>query len=379
MIYSVDLQEMAGKISFVDLCKYVSDVGWTKYQGKVAEGIAIYQKYYKENFYQIKVPCNREFEDYSEAIYSAVEKISKTENKSVEQVILELLNPMSDILRVRQVSKNVENGSILVEDAINLFDNAKKMLLNATLDILNYKKVYKGRIPEEVSNFINNCRYGQTEIGSYVISLVCPFMDIIGAGKIKQLSLFSEEDTAAHSLTRRATKKVIDSINLIKDTLEQGEDLTKLIENTENPISVSFMESLANLNLSQEDNSIEITAKWAPTVNVNRAKKDSAVISHDYYSPLKTIVEKYKTDDEKMNVTLEGKIYQLDAKPKVENRKKGNARLIYIAGDSSRKISVELKKPDYDEAIYAHANGRTVRISGERKNKIILASNIEIL
>lgn len=379
MIYSVDLKEMAGRISFVDLCKYIGDIGWDKYKGKVAEGLAVYQKQLNNKFYQIKIPCSREFSDYSESIYHSVELIAATEDKSVEQIILELLNPMSDILRVRHISKDVENGSILVEDAINLFDNAKKMLLNATLDILSYKKIHKGRIPEDVSKFINNCRYGQTEIGSYVISLVCPFMDL-NEGKIQQLSLFSDENISAYSLTRQATKKVIDSINIVRESIEHGDDLSNLIDNPENRISVSFIESLTNMNLSQENNSIEISAKWAPTVSENKAYKDSATLSHDHYSPLKTIVDKYKKEDEISTVVLDGRIAKLTASPKIEDRKNGQAQLVYIDENSqAKKVMLELGKDEYDIAIQAHSAGKTIRASGEFSGRKMINVSLDIL
>lgn len=379
MIYSVDLKEMAGRISFVDLCKYVGDIGWAKYRGKVAEGLAIYQKELNGKFYQIKVPCSREFSDYPESIYHAVETMAVTEDKSVEQIILELLNPMSDILRVRHIGKDVENGSILVEDAINLFDNAKKMLLNATLDILSYKKIHKGRIPEDVSKFINSCRYGQTEIGSYVISLVCPFMNI-NEGKIQQLSIFTEENISAYSLTRKATKKVIESINTIRESIERGEDLAELVDNPENSISVSFIESLTNMNLSQEDNAIEIRAKWAPTVFENKAHTDCARISHDHYSPLKTIVDKYKKEDEISTVVLDGRIAKLTASPKIEDRKNGQAQLVYIDENSqAKKVMLELGKDEYDIAIQAHSAGKTIRASGEFSGKKMINVSLDIL
>ena len=41
MIYSVDLNEMAGRINYVNLCKYVSDLAWKKYEGQLRTGIAV--------------------------------------------------------------------------------------------------------------------------------------------------------------------------------------------------------------------------------------------------------------------------------------------------------------------------------------------------
>lgn len=380
MIYSVDLDKMAGRISFVDLCKYVTDLKWTKFTGKVRSGISIYQKYIGDQFYQITIPASRAFSDYDFSIRRVIQTLSETEGKSEEQLILELLNPMSDILRVRHISNEVENGSILFEDAINLYENAKKLLLDATLDVYNFKRIHKGRPPEEVQQFINKCRYGQTEIGSYVISLVCPFVSIDSSRQVQQLTLFSDEEVAAYSLTRKATSKVIQSINTIKQTIDNGEDLSELIENTEQKISVSFVEALTNLNLSTLDSSLEITAKWAPTIVHNKPEMNIAKISHDYYLPLKTIVDKYKAEDEKSSITIEGRISHLDANPKIEDRENGKAKMVYIDNkEQARKMQLELNREDYETAIKAHTDGLTIRAVGEMVNGRMKVKSLVIL
>lgn len=381
MIYSVDLDEMAGRISHIDLCKYVSDLGWKKYTGVIRDGVAYYQKTLNDSFYQITIPCDRSFYDYSSSMRKVVSTLSFTESKSEEQVILELLNPMSDILRVRHISDSVENGSILFEDAIQLYDNARKLLTNAALDVTSYKRFYKGRPNDRVQQFISKCRYGQTEIGSYVISLVCPFVDFDENGVGKQLSFFSDESNAAVSITRQSTKKIMDSVCLLKDSIESGINLSEIVEDESKHISISFIESLINLNLAGVDSKLEITAKWAPTIRENTAQRSVVEVSHDYYSPLQSIVAKYKADDERETCVIEGKIADLKATPQIEKRTKGNAKLVFIADDSSKTQSVQLTlDPDsYNTAIRAHQEGRTIRAIGKKTGNKMTDVSIIIL
>lgn len=380
MIYSVDLDEMAGKISHIDFIKYISDLQWKKYQGRVHENVAVYQKFIDDHFFQITVPCNRELRDYAYAMRKAIGVLSITESKSEEQLILELLNPISDILRVRHISSTVENGSILFEDAINLYENSKKLLTNAALDATNYKRLYKGRTCEYVQQFISKCRYGQTEIGSYVISLVCPFVKIEEDGTVQQLSIFSEESNCAHSITRKATKKIMDSISLIKTTIENGGNLSDLIEDETKHISVSFIESLSNLNISNENNGIEIKAKWAPTICDNISTVNQISLNHDYYSPLKSIVDKYREKDEQDSCTIEGKISLLQATPKIEERKTGIVKLAYISDDGkkTKKLQLVLDKDNYNIAISAHQAGKTVRAIGTLQGNKMTNVSLEI-
>ncbi len=379
MIYSTDLTEISGKINHLNIIKYVSDLHWVKYTGKVKEGLSIYQKTVNERFYQINIPCDKSFYDYAIAMRKVVSILALTEKKSEEQIILELLNPLSDILRFRDISDSVENGSILLEDGIRLFENAKRLVLSAAQDVVNYKRTYKGRISDQVQKFVDQCRYGQTEIGSYVVSIVCPFANLSSDGEYKQLSIFSEETEAANSMTRQTTKKIFDSISEIKNTLDAGGDLCSLIEDESKKISVSFVESLMNLNLSKPNDSIEISAKWAPTIYENKPQVDMISISHDYYDPMKCLVDKYKKEEELNDVVFEGKISELEANTKIEDRKQGQATLVYISGTSLKTIKLSMDKENYDIAIIAHKEGKTIRAVGEKAKRHLKNVTIEIL
>lgn len=81
--------------------------------------------------------------DYKQAMYKAVETLALAEQKSVEQVMLYLLNPNTDILKIRLEKKEVEAGNMLFDDAIHLYENSKKLLVATALDILHPKKYHQ--------------------------------------------------------------------------------------------------------------------------------------------------------------------------------------------------------------------------------------------
>ncbi len=380
MIYTTDFIELAGKIGYIDLAKYLSDLGWVEYTGRVKIDTKIYQKTLDDELYQVNLPFSRDFADYNNAIYKAIEALAKTEKKSVEQLILELLNPLSDIIRVRMKSATVESGSIFVEEAIRLFDNTKKMLMATTQDISSPKTYHRGRASEKVLQFIENCRFGQTEIGSYVISLVCPFSVITDTGVI-QLSLFTEEQEAAQSTTRKATNKLIRSIAKIKQQIDDSQNLENLVIDEQDMISVNFLESVSNLNLDKCNTEIEISVKWAPTITENRTEVDSLSITHDYYTPIKTVVDKYKAKEKEILTVVTGKISDLKASPNTESRKNGTIKIRYI-GDNITKtkvIEAKLDVDSYNIAIAAHGEGKLVRVSGENEHGKLNNCSIEII
>jgi len=364
MIYSTDFRKLAGKINHIDLGKYLTDLHWKKIASK-RENVDIYQFEKRDGLFQIDLPLNRALRDYNEAMYSAMETISKSEGKSVEQIILELLNPVSDIVRFRIISEKNESGSIYIEDAIQLYNNAKKLFVASAMDMLNPGINHSGRLDGNMQKLIENFRFGQTEIGSYITSVVCPLADIC-AGEYEQYSLFSDEELCAHSFTRQLTKKLISSVKSIKENIERGalEEYVKNNSSNGGSISVNFLEALSDMSVKNPQNELEITATWAPTVKKNILDTNSIRLSHDYYNPIKAFTEKYKTSksDEKSFV---GKIKSCTSEPDAERRVQGKIQLVFL-DDSYKSGSIYswLKKEDYDRAVTAHQQGSIVKITG---------------
>lgn len=370
MIYSVDFIDLAGKISHVDVSKYLHDLGWDKIASK-RNNVQIFQLENERDFFQIDLPISRELRDYNIAMYRAIECISKSIGKSIEQIVLELLNPLSDIIRLRIAEPSIETGSIYIEDAIKLYDNAKKLITATAMDIINPQLLHMGRPGNNILEFVNNCRFGQTEIGSYVVSVVCPISKIDNNNYL-QLSLFDEKEECANSLTRNVVNKVIKSVQIIKKAIDEGNFETAIYANanTNDCISANFLDALSEINIYREKSSLDIAVKYAPTIIDNKVENTIAEINHDYYSPIDTLVRKIKNNQE-IEKTYIGRIKSLSAIPDAERRDKGSISIVFI-DDNEKKAtaSVSLSKDDYDTAIEAHQNGKTVKVVGTLSGQV---------
>lgn len=382
MIYSTDFVQMAGKLSHVEMVKYMKDLGWTEVITK-RQFVRVFQITKDDSLYQADIPTSRGLVDYDSAMYSAVENIARASNKSTEQVLLELLNPLSDIIRIRINEASFESGSIYVEDAIKLYDNAKKLLTATAMDIKHPSVVHLGRPDSAIQEFISNCRFGQTEIGSYIVSLVCPIAEI-NDDNYKQLNLFGEESEKINSLTRKVTKKLITSIQLVKEAIDKGtfnETICKTYD-VAAPISANFLEALSSIGIYKNNTELDISIKWAPTIQTNTAEVDSVSLSHDYFEPIDTLVKeiKGKMAEEKPYV---GKISKLHSTTDAETRSEGEVSLVFLNDKNKKTIArILLTKSDYDQAIEAHRKGKYVRVTGRlsgQKSKSIECTGFEVL
>lgn len=313
--------------------------------------------------------------------------------KSVEQLMLYLLNPNTDILKIRLDKKEVESGNIMFDDAIQLFVNAKKLIAAAALDVINPKKIHYGRIDEPVQKFLSQCRFGQTEIGSYVVSVICPFVDFPKTEGYKKLNAFFDEEQYAYSLTREVINRLMTNVATIKQKIDDGN--LESLANYDSPISSNFYEALSGLSMDTEDTTVEFMAEWSPTVKSNRCKYNRILITNDYYAPIRTIISKMKEYTNKRIETVDkikrlevapisdsreygtierteivGKIIELKAAPVIDSREYGTI-VIYV-GDNARvkSVTVKLDREDYDMAVAAHQHGKAVKVVGDLKGQV---------
>lgn len=364
MIYSVNFMDLTEKISPLAFAKYLKDMGWEQFQSK-RQYIKIFQYEKNDDFFQVVIPTEKKLNDYKEAMYKAVVTVAEVENKSVEQVLLYLLNPNTDILKIRLEKKDVEAGNILFDDAIRMYENAKRLLAATALDILHPKKYHQGRMDDCVLKFLSSCRFGQTEIGSYVVSVVCPFAELDENEDYKQLSIFSNEEQCANSLTRQVTSRVMKNISFIKNQIDNGEMDKLILQDGDKIISANFYEALGGLNLDSNGADVEFIAEWSPIVKNTDCVKNRILLTHDYYQPIETTIERLK-DETNKSTRIIGRIKKLESSPDVHKRKSGKITVVYLDENDKRKtVTVNLNKNEYDKAIKAHERGFHVEIVGE--------------
>lgn len=382
MIYSVNFMNLTEKINPHAFVRYLKDTGWTPFPTK-KEYVKIFQiKTISGESFQVNLPMEKSLSDYKSAMYQAIETVALAENQSTEQLMLYLLNPNTDILKIRLDRKDIEAGNILFDDAIRIYENAKKLIAATAQDILHPRRFHQGRMDDSISKFVNSCKFGQTEIGSYIVSVVCPFAELHETDGYRQLSIFSSEEQCANSLTRQVTNRIMKNVFSIRTHIDNG-DFEKLTsEETTEIISANFYEALAGLNLDVEGANVEFIAQWSPVIKKNRSLHDRISLSHDYYQPISSTIGRLR-EHKKQTTKIIGRIKKLESSPDLSKRTSGKITVVYLDDkDNKRTATINITKEDYAKAIQAHSEGTYVEITGEltgARNNAITCESFSII
>jgi hypothetical protein len=372
------------ELKFTEIQAYLRNTGWNRIStGR--ENIALFQKEMRGEFFEAILPLSKDFADYSARVYDVINEIAVSERRDPFLVLTDLSLPPADIVRFRIVSRDTTGGTISFLDGFNLLENAKKALFTTACDILKPEKYHRRLGLKGAQQFIEACRLGQTGKGSFIASVICPFLNQTNDERALPLSIFSNSEELAGSFTRKVTVRLMDSLKTIKTSIDNGEQNRLIDLDGEAIISANFLESILDLNPVQENSELEITTSWSVFANTPNQPPLSIKFSNDYIPVLENIISKVKPPDDDIYDVFIGRVSQTKADPDPHSRSEGEIVLNYIMGNEEKvsKARVILDKPTYEMACEAHKNGQTVRVKGKlvstSRSKIIEDPSFEIV
>ena len=368
----INLSNVLKNINPLHFSDYLVETGWKEIKRKNPL-IRLFQ-FDDGTFYQIIIPIDSSLSDYQEAMYEAIKTLSEKEKRPIDKIIFSLVNPNADVIRIRFSSRSVELGNIPFDNAIKLYENAKKIIIASALDLVEPQKYHRGKMNEKINQFVSNCKFGQTEFGSYVISIICPFQEESVKEDDRQITMFSPTDKYSNSFARRVTTNIFNNISIIKEMIDSG-DSKKLYEEYNNyNISANFLDALNGMGIGPEDDFVEFMDDWDNSTKQTSNIQSDIVLSSKYYAPITNIINELKKST--YSDTIIGRVTRLDAAPATEDRSFGCVTIAYIGTDAkTHKISSTLDLESYDKAILAHKSGQYVKAIGEvstNGNKTIL-------
>lgn len=366
--------------------QYLKSTGWILAQTR-RSNINLFTIERDGKWYEITLPLNREFRDYLDAMNNVVEQIAEVEQRQAVDVIATLTAPLADVVRFRRADPATEDGTIPFDEGFKLFENAKKALYIVACDLLQPAFYHKRLSMKLADTFIQQCSFGQTERGSYIATVVCPFIVLDNAIKLEQPSLFEENPSYEDSFTRRVTIRLMRSLERIFQAIE-NDHLDALYQGdfSKDVISGNLLETILDFNGPTHKAEIEISTQWASIAPQPNQVPQTVRFNSDYYAPLEYAVERIQNQNEPIarHGEFVGRISLLQAEPDIEQRTNGEVILNTFDLDGKViKPRLIVSPEEFDLAIKAMKEGLNVRVRGvlktQKRAKILEYTSLELL
>ena len=335
------------------LAAYAGSLGWAKVEpyGDVAD------VWFGEGLPEIVLPRTSLLGDYASVVSRLIGIFSEVSGTDEVATLKDLLEVNHDVIRVRAM-QGATNGSIALDTGVEIVSQARAMLLAAVRATLGPRlPVYPTRADKKATDFVKRIRLGQTEHGSFVVTLMAPISPTVA-------TLF--DDPWRES---RRDPRLRDVIHCLIEALEALKRVADLWHRSsyhwvlEDVVSAGISANLcvAVARLIRRTNRLEVSVAWAmsgePPLPPARIE-----FSEIHRRPLEDAAKALRTTAKRPGTRLVGTVHTLR-----RDRRAIEGVATFKAELEGRIQSVigVLDGQNYSVAIRAHESGSRVIVVGD--------------
>ena len=337
-------------VSPVALSAYARSAGWVKVD-TFGDHSDVYAA---DGLPEIILPRTQNLGDYANVTSRLIEifaRVAETDEMSLYRV---LVTADRDVIRVRAASDY--DGSVTVSDGINLVGGARDMLLAAACSLHDPRPLYRAGANKDASDYLRRVRLGQTEQGSFVVSLLSPVIP-----PPTQPPLFTDSGYEDVPLERRVTRRLAESLLATRRATERavGGDTEAFAEAVEFGASANLCEALAQL--IEPFSSLDVSLIWSCTLP-QKSPQEVVRFAQDDAPILSEAARSYRNRAPKLDERLYGFVQRLKRE---ESEIEGAISLRVSIEEKTESVTAILNQIDYDLAIRAHQDRALVVAEGD--------------
>ena len=337
-------------VSPAALSAYARAAGWKRQQPyRVHSDV-----YVGEARPDIIVPRTERLGDYASVVAALIDTFASVAGQDQLAVYRSLVTTDRDVVRVRAAES--EDGSVTLTAGVSLIDGAREMLLSAACSLRERQPVYRAGANREASDLLNRVRLGQTDHGSFVVTLLTPVVPP------PMPALFPDPDDRNAPIERRMTMRLVEALTAVRQATERtaAGDKEAFGDAVAAGVSANLCEALVRL--IEPFPTLDVGVSWAQTrplattSNVVRFGQADAAL-------LREAARSLRDRAPRPDVDLCGFVRLL--KRGEEEDDDGIIGLATTIDGQPQSVKVVLERVDYERAIRAHHDRAPVVLNGD--------------
>ena len=348
---SIRDKDALAAVSPAALAAYARAAGWSRMEDYGDHS----DVYASEGAPEIVIPRTQRLGDYAGVVSRLIEIFAQAAGMDTLVLYRDLVTADRDVVRVRAAPED-GNGSVNLNDGVSLITGARDMLLAAACSLREPRRFYRAGANREASDYLRRVQLGQTEQGSFVVTLLSPVVP----APMQQAALL---DSMAEDqpIERQVTLRLLEALTATREATERasGGDGGAFPKAVPRGTSANLCEALATL--IEPFRGLDVGMTWARTCPMRAAGQTVRFGASD--APiLREAARLFREREPRPDLSLVGRVQRLK---RDDDEMDGTITLrTYIDG---RVLSVEavLSQPDYDRAIQAHKSRAPVVVKGD--------------
>jgi len=339
----------------LEFVAYLRAKGWHQ----VPPSSSLWSTWIREGDFELTLPLERSLGDFALRMADALRTLEIVEDRSQIEILSDLLTASADVLRLRVADGDASDGTLPLEHGAQLVANARDLMMAGACAAIAPRAIYQTRKPQQAMAYLRQVRLGQTELGSYtvtVISRVPPGLEISPTGV-----LFEIEEP----FERRVTTTLSIAVSAVRRAAELAASTGRFEEfqaAVPKGVSANLCDAIFGLAGGHEsERSVEIGFSWAQSRPLQSRDAKRIVFPRDMIPVIEEAARLFRETSPQEDFELRGPVVKLE---RAEGAAIGRVTVLGFIDGQPRKVFLELPAAEYHKAVQAHDNQQTVSCRG---------------
>lgn len=335
------------------LISYVQTEGWVR-----TEKFGTHSDVYvRDNGPELIIPGTSQLGDYANVVSSLILQLSDFESRTELQIFQDLSGSDRDVIRVRAPEANGD-GSVDIDAGVSMITQGRDLLLSAACSANQPRPAYRAGSNKEASAYMKRVRLGQTERGSFIVSLLAPVPPLLTP--LPQAELWPAASEEPYD--RLVTRFLADGLQAAHKAAEQwvrGDGINAFSQGVRKGVSANLCEALSNL--IEAGDGLDVSITWARTRPTPEPRRKVA-FSKDEAEVFKEAARVLRMQEPRLDENLEA--YVVGAGRRLEQND-GQVTLKTFVDGKPASVKTKLSADLYTIALSAHDDKMAVSITGD--------------
>ncbi len=369
-------REAVGAIQAVDAALYLRAMAWEQ-KATVAGKSSTWTTTAGGEEFEALLPLNRGLADYALRMGDLLGVLAAAEKRSQWLVYRDLLTVTSDVIRIRIADPELMDGTLPIEEHAQIAQKVRDLMLAAACAATEHRAVWHKRKPAQAMDHVRRIRIGQSERGSYVVTVISRVTPLLH-NAAEQMTFLEQEAP----YERRVTQTLAESLRALHRAAEEAA-LTQQIASFDRAVSEGVNANLCDAVVglwggNETQRSLGFSFSWSPARPTSPEMPRSVSFSSDRIPVIQEAGRQMREREPLSEFELRGPVVKLE---RSEGASTGKATVVGLLEDRQARVTLELDDGQYHIAVRAHDQGHSVRTTGTlvREGRGFLLKNASTL
>jgi hypothetical protein len=345
-----------------EVAAYLRSEGWKEVEHK-PDRVSVWVAEAEGEALEILLPLRRTLGDYVLRMADAVGTLAAKENRSQLEVLADLQTAGSDVIRVRYRHAAATDGSIPLDQGEALVENAREMMLAGACAAVQPKAYYSRRRPEEANRFVRGLRMGQTERGSYILTV---YSKVSPSLEPEQKGLFDDLDPP---FERRAVIQLATALTALRAATDQAltapsADVFQKVVRA--GVSSNLCSAVVGMNGTETlpSDELRISFSYARARPVGSGVPREVIIPGDHVRLIEEAARLYRASAPPEETEIRGAVVQLK-RDEPRGAASGPITVMAFIDGKPRRVQISLDEASHQLAMQAYERGAEIACTGD--------------